>query len=402
MPACRHVGAVVALFMHRPTRVEVRRLQLAAEQGGGVGILLRPNLINSGSNIYAAATRWLVSPALESERFSDGAFNKFTARDGGHPSSWRNTVQQGRQILCIHLPQWSITRCCRRHPEYHNSATVIIRTAAQRRQVVEASERAKKMGVRAGMSVAEARALCGKLNCVEQDLMADHRALSALGRWLMRFTPDVANGWDGADENAPTALFLDLTGCERLFGGIDPIVHQAKQALVEFNIPAQMAVAPTPGMAWAFAFSLCNEITKLPVLTLRLEQAIFINLHRLGLRHVGELLVIPHQLLARFGSTILLRLDQLTGDRVEQLTRLITSVPITARMDFDAPIEALEEIQLVFEKLLDGVLKELASRGRGVRQLRMILKPDAGWGKPIIMRKIVLCAPIGIAVRWSR
>jgi hypothetical protein len=60
---CRHVGAVVSLMMHKPTRVEVRRLQLAAGQGGGVGVLLRPNLLNAGSNIHAAATRWLVSPA---------------------------------------------------------------------------------------------------------------------------------------------------------------------------------------------------------------------------------------------------------------------------------------------------------------------------------------------------
>ena len=60
---CKQVGAVVALLMHRPTRIEVRRLQLAAEQGGGVGVLVRPNLRACGSNIYAATTRWLVSPA---------------------------------------------------------------------------------------------------------------------------------------------------------------------------------------------------------------------------------------------------------------------------------------------------------------------------------------------------
>jgi hypothetical protein len=57
---CKGVGAVVAA-VPRLTRVEARRLQLAAECGGGVGILLRP--ADSGAQVYAAATRWLVRPA---------------------------------------------------------------------------------------------------------------------------------------------------------------------------------------------------------------------------------------------------------------------------------------------------------------------------------------------------
>jgi protein ImuA len=60
---CQGVGAVVALMMQKPTRVEVRRLQLAAEKGGAMALLVRPNLTSAGSNIYAANTRWLVTPA---------------------------------------------------------------------------------------------------------------------------------------------------------------------------------------------------------------------------------------------------------------------------------------------------------------------------------------------------
>ncbi|MGA2497172.1 MAG: hypothetical protein ABSH20_05495 [Tepidisphaeraceae bacterium] len=41
------------------SRIEARRLQLAAETGGGIGLLLRPH--NPGA-IYAAATRWLITP----------------------------------------------------------------------------------------------------------------------------------------------------------------------------------------------------------------------------------------------------------------------------------------------------------------------------------------------------
>jgi protein ImuA len=57
---CKGVSAVIAAF-EKLSRIEARRLQLAAEQGGGVGIFLRPP--GRPSEIYAAATRWLVRPA---------------------------------------------------------------------------------------------------------------------------------------------------------------------------------------------------------------------------------------------------------------------------------------------------------------------------------------------------
>jgi protein ImuA len=57
---CKGVGVVIAA-PQRLTRIEARRFQLAAETGGSVAILLRHTGV--GSNIYAAATRWLVAPA---------------------------------------------------------------------------------------------------------------------------------------------------------------------------------------------------------------------------------------------------------------------------------------------------------------------------------------------------
>jgi hypothetical protein len=58
---CPGVGAVVAAVPSRLTRVEARRLQLAAERGKTLGVLLRPT--GPGDDVYAAVTRWLVSPA---------------------------------------------------------------------------------------------------------------------------------------------------------------------------------------------------------------------------------------------------------------------------------------------------------------------------------------------------
>jgi len=56
---CQGVAAVVAP-LQKLSRIAARRLQLAAEQGGGVGLLLRP--AGRASAIHAAATRWLVRP----------------------------------------------------------------------------------------------------------------------------------------------------------------------------------------------------------------------------------------------------------------------------------------------------------------------------------------------------
>jgi hypothetical protein len=57
---CPAVGAVVA-SVDRLSRTDARKLQLAAEQGGGIALLLRP--FNKNAHIYAAATRWLIEPA---------------------------------------------------------------------------------------------------------------------------------------------------------------------------------------------------------------------------------------------------------------------------------------------------------------------------------------------------
>jgi protein ImuB len=272
------------------------------------------------------------------------------------------------------------------------------------------------------MGLTEARMLCPDLACVEADPKEDRRALAALGRWLTRFTPAVSLGWDDDDDgnedgdhddndrDGPIpALFLDLTGCERLFGGLDRLVGLVTRSLAGFGIPARLAVAPTPGAAWALAFageqpaavvvddatSLHAALAPLPVEVLRLDGEPLGDLHHLGLHRVGDVLALPRaQLPARFGPSLLRRLDQLTGALPEPLTNLVDRPPITAKLEFEAPIEEPQTVGLVFEKLLDRVLADLARLNHGIRQLRLVFTPDRGWGRPAtVTRTIALGRP---------
>jgi hypothetical protein len=61
----RSKGVAATIAAPKPlTRIEARRLQLAAEHGEGIGVLIREK--NNAAH-YAAATRWLVTPAQGDE-----------------------------------------------------------------------------------------------------------------------------------------------------------------------------------------------------------------------------------------------------------------------------------------------------------------------------------------------
>jgi hypothetical protein len=67
---CPGVGTVIGPVDARLSRVEARKLQLAAESGGTTALLLRPLDVRRGAKqqVYAAATRWLVAPMPSDDR----------------------------------------------------------------------------------------------------------------------------------------------------------------------------------------------------------------------------------------------------------------------------------------------------------------------------------------------
>ena len=105
------------------------------------------------------------------------------------------------------------------------SALLLVGGGGGRQVVRRRCERAAAAGVRSGMSVAHARALLAK-GAVRVELYAPHReaaALCAMAGWARRFSPIVAT-------DPPDGLLLDITGCQRLFGGERRLVDTVAEA----------------------------------------------------------------------------------------------------------------------------------------------------------------------------
>jgi protein ImuB len=149
------------------------------------------------------------------------------------------------------------------------------------------------------------------------------------------------------------------------------------------HLDAGVAVAPTPGAAWALASfgengkvvgldDLETHLAARPVAGLRLDEDLRASLHHLGLETLGQVMKLPRTALpSRFGPMLLMRLDQALGRIDEPLVPLPYFSPIEARMDFDGLVDSIEAIYLVFKRLIGEVVAELAQRGCGARKIEI-------------------------------
>lgn len=275
---------------------------------------------------------------------------------------------------------------------------ILLQTLANRQLIVACSNAAAKVGIRVGMTLAQARALCAEVSYADWRPDEDQKTLEALGRYLTRFTPVVATGTQDASDldsppsihNPQSTLFLDLTGCEHLFGGGEIMIRRIAQALRGLRIPAFLASAPTPGAAYALTWSPGLKLLSLPTQPriddvplsgLRLPEEVLASLHHLGLETIGQLRSIPRdQLPARFGRALNQRLDQLSGRLPEPLTPLPVPITLQSHFDFDGSVADPQVLEMTFQQLLSPLLLQLERRGEGIRELEITCHCDP-WNK---------------------
>ncbi|WP_404336080.1 DUF6504 family protein [Sphingomonas sp. MMS12-HWE2-04] len=246
-------------------------------------------------------------------------------------------------------------------------------------EIAAACPAALALGLRPGMAITQARAQLPGLDIRPADPEGDRASLRSLAILAARrWSPIVAlSGEDG--------LFLDLTGTAHLFGGEESMAWHIVRLLARAGFTAQVAIADTPGAAWALARLARTRVTPcprgdqaraladLPPSALRIDDAASELLKRLGIDRIGQLAALPRApLVRRFGAATVLRLDQALGRIPEPLDPVVPPHAIAVRQRFAEPILTADAIEHWLGVLVLRLAAALEAEGLGVRALECI------------------------------
>jgi len=309
----------------------------------------------------------------------------------------------GRRQLCIYIPRLPIERARRERVDAAvpvGRPLVLTRSAGVSDVVVARDGQAERLGVRPGMTLAQALALAPHVLLVPDDPVGDRRALEQLADWATRFGPQV-------EVLEPDVLLVDVTGCERFFRGEENLARQAVVGLARQGFGARAAIADTVGAAWALAHAGEEDVTivpagqtrrwlaPLPPAALRLDAAGAARLSALGIRTVGGLLELPRAgLVGRCGRPVVRRLQQALGEVFEGIGTRMPEEVVQALCEFEQPVQARPAVEAMAKRLLGKVFARLRASGRALWCLECVLCCEQA---PPVTLAIRLTRPTGAA-----
>ena len=294
------------------------------------------------------------------------------------------------RIVSVWLPRWPIRRFLTAQaigpagkPVDPDRPFALAVATSGGPRIAALNEAAEDAGLAIGEPLSDARAKAGFLQVRGVDAKADDAALRRLSLWATRYTP-TASPWNAA--NGADGFFLDIEGASHLFGGEEKLLADLAGRLDRFALPARLAVADTPGTAWAASHyhreDLCvlasgqeaAALADMPIAALRLSAETRNGLRRLGFKTIGALMDKPRApFAARFAAELLRRLDQALG-RVEEPLVPIVAPPVYHSLHYLLePIVTAEAIVARASRLMQNLVHVLTRDDVGARALRLCL-----------------------------
>ncbi len=371
------------------------------------------------------------SPALRIPHTAAPHAHGFAHPEAAHAHTNQANAWIARsRIACILVADFPLAAAIRQNAELRDQPLVLIDSAGRRDPAGVAnlacrfvSPRARAMGVRAGMTVARARAAAAGLAVIGRSAAAEASAAEALVDVALSFSPLVEAGANGE-------VYFDLGGLERLHhyrhtnaspgedAGARPIEAQdnetalAEEALgrvARLGMDAAVGIASSkevallaarcggarviaPGREQEFLDWLPLDLLKLDgagggASGAELEQ----TLARWGIRRLGELARLdPRAVGSRLGARAVELIRIARGENRTPLMARRAADNFTETAELEWGVDSLEAMGFVMRPMLERAAERLALRGMAAGEIALALELD---GRRRDLRRIALPAP---------
>lgn len=292
-------------------------------------------------------------------------------------------LRSSRRYLALHLPRWATDSLKRADPVLAASGRPLVLWEKQRgaMKLVELDAAASALGLFIGQNLSDARAIVPLLDAHEIDRETTARIFADLADWHSNASPIVAIVTDISPWGD---LVLDITGVSHLFDGEAQMLKQLEGRLSGLGYAVMGSIASTVGAAWALARYMPGQVLaegneqamlrSLPVAALRLETEQVESLKQFGLKQIGQLYSRDrHSLQARFGTSLLLRLDQALGWLEEKITPRLPLAEFSVERRFPEPIGLIEDVLLTAHDLAVTLSVQLERAGMGAQTFHLFL-----------------------------
>ena len=298
------------------------------------------------------------------------------------------------RIACIMVHDFSIAAMVRANPALEGAALAIAASSATHAEVVAVSSSARALGIRAGMTLAQARAVSSKLIVNAPAPAAENSAHQALADAAESISPIVEPG-------APGCVWLDLAGLGRIFSSEDELAIELQRRVRRLGMEAAVGVGASREIAAIAAR--CGGVRVigagrerefidwLPLEMLDPGAELEATFSRWGMRRLGDLARLdPDAIGSRLGRR---------GVELVHLARGGSSRPIVARRraeifteaaELDYAIDNLEPLGFVIRGALERIIARLHLRGFAAGDAMLVLGLE---DHRIASRRIAIAAP---------
>jgi len=303
------------------------------------------------------------------------------------------------RIACIMVADFPIAALVRSNPALAGKAVAIGRSLAPHAELDAISPRARELGIRPGMTIAQARAVSSDLIVVHRSPAAESSAHSALLDAVESVSPVVESG-------APGCAWLDLAGLNRIYHGEQEMTADLVQAVRRIGMEPAAGVAANKEIAHLAAR--CGGVRVieagrerefldwLPLDMLGLGKSdrgddLETTLARWGMRRLGDLARLnPDAVGTRLGRR---------GVELVRLARGGSHAPLVPRrraeffvetVDLEYGIELLEPLAFVMRAMLERLADRLSLRGMVAGDITLALGMS---GHRSFSRRIEVAAP---------